>query len=115
MNFLYNDYFLRSVFFLHKQEVGRDDIKTLYETEDVLFEQTILKSDHLIYSLCYVPKLDCYDIVIENYCLGKLVIFESRKYISNTTKKYFNLYKGDDFTDFHKREYKCLSHIIEYK
>ena len=62
-----------------------------------------------------VGRDDCYDIVIENYCLGKLVIFESRKYISDTTKKYFNLYKGDDFTDFHKREYKCLSHIIEYK
>lgn len=100
------------------QEVNKNnlkDISKIYENKKVLFEQTILKSDCLIYSLCYVPSKDLYDIVIENYILGKLVIYEARKYISNTTKKYFNLYKNDEYKDFHGTTFTCLSHTIEYE
>lgn len=92
-----------------------NDVAKIYENKKVLFEHTILKSDCLIYSLCYVPSEDLYDIVIENYILGKHIIYEARKYISGTTKKYFNLYKNDEYRDFHGTVFTCLSHTVEYE
>lgn len=90
------------------------DKNFIIKDKEYVFEHTILQSDSLIYSICYVPSMDIYDIVIENFRLGVLVYYEPRSKISGTTKKYFNLYKDDVYVDYHNTAFKCLSHTIEY-
>lgn len=91
------------------------DIKTLYELDLVKFEQTILKSDHLNYTIIYTPKLDIYDVIIEDYKKEKLINYQSFPKLSGSTLKYFNLLQNQEYDDGFGNKFKCISHTIEYE
>ncbi|WP_455644843.1 hypothetical protein [Methanosphaera sp.] len=90
------------------------DIKTLFELDLVVFEQTLLVSENLMYSICHVPKLNVYDVVIEDKVKGELVAYQTFSKLSNSTLKYFNLLRDETYSDGFGNDFKCISHVIEY-
>nr|WP_019264865.1 hypothetical protein [Methanobrevibacter smithii] len=52
---------------IEKTEESKGKIKQLYDSNAVLFEETVLLSDNIKYSICFVPKAGVYDVVIEEF------------------------------------------------
>ncbi|OED29486.1 hypothetical protein [Methanosphaera sp. WGK6] len=99
---------------VEKSREIEDDIKTLFELNLVVFEQTVLVSKNLIYSICHVPQLNVYDVVIEDKIKGELIVYQTFAKLSNSTLKYFNLLRDETYLDGFGNDFKCISHVIEY-
>lgn len=98
---------------IEKTEESKGKIKQLYDSNAVLFEETVLLSDNIKYSICFVPKAGVYDVVIEDFKnnLAKYQVFHK---LSSLTLKYFNLLKDETYLDDFGNVFKCISHTIEY-
>lgn len=98
---------------IEKTEESKGKIKQLYDSNAVLFEETVLLSDNIKYSICFVPKVGVYDVVIEDFKnnLTKYQVFHK---LSPLTLKYFNLLKDETYLDDFGNVFKCISHTIEY-
>ena len=90
-----------------------NEIKQVYDSNIVLFEETVLISNDIKYSICFVPKLKVYDVIIEDFKNNKITYQVFYK-LSPSTLKYFNLLKGETYLDNFGNEFKCISHTIEY-
>ena len=90
-----------------------NEIKQVYDSNIVLFEETVLISNDIKYSICFVPKLKEYDVIIEDFKNNK-IIYQVFHKLSPSTLKYFNLLKGESYLDNFGNEFKCISHTIEY-
>ncbi len=91
-----------------------DEVNKLYSTVDVTLEECILESSQIYYSICKIAKLDVYDVVLICKDDNRLINFESRKALSGSTLRYFNMYKGDVYEDNHGNTFECTSHYILY-
>lgn len=100
---------------IERNKENEDYVKQLYEMNIVNFEVTILKSKQYDYSISYCPKQKIYDVVIEDNINCKLVNYEARQQLSNSTLKYFNLYKNDKIQDKFSNEFICITHYIEFE
>lgn len=100
---------------IEKNESNIDDVNKYFEDNLVLFEHTILESKQFTYSICYCPVIDIYDVVLEDTVNSRLINFESRRKLSGSTLKYFNVYKDDVVCDMFGNEFKCQTHHIELK
>lgn len=98
---------------IEKTEESKGKIKQLYDSNAVLFEETVLLSDNIKYSICFVPKAGVHDVVIEDFKnnLTKYQVFHK---LSPLTLKYFNLLKDETYLDDFGNVFKCISHTIEY-
>lgn len=98
---------------IEKTEESKGKIKQLYDSNAVLFEETVLLSDNIKYSICFVPKAGVYDVVIKDFKnnLTKYQVFHK---LSPLTLKYFNLLKDETYLDDFGNVFKCISHTIEY-
>lgn len=98
---------------IEKTEESKGKIKQLYDSNAVLFEETVLLSDNIKYSICFVPKAGVYDVVIEDFKnnLTKYQVFHK---LSLLTLKYFNLLNDETYLDDFGNVFKCISHTIEY-
>ncbi|RAP53587.1 MAG: hypothetical protein BZ138_00440 [Methanosphaera sp. rholeuAM270] len=98
---------------IEKNEKNKSLISEYYEKGLVLFDHCILVSEKYYYSICYCPKVDVYDVVLQDSSDLRLVNYEARKKLSNSTLKYFNVYKDDIISDSFGNRLLCLSHYIE--
>ena len=89
-------------------------IRRLYDEDKVLFDECILRSDKLSYTISYIPRLDTYDVIITDMINSQLVRYESRRKLSGSTLKYFNHYKDDEVSDNFGNHFICITHFIEY-
>ena len=87
----------------------------LYSKYDVVLEECILESDEMYYSICKINRLDIYDVLLIDKSYNKLINFESRTKLSNSTLKYFYHYKGEVYNDWLGNNFKCISHYVCYK
>ena len=96
---------------IEKTEESKGKIKQLHDSNAVLFEETVLLSDNIKYSICFVPKAGVYDVVIEDFKnnLTKYQVFHK---LSPLT--FFNLLKDETYLDDFGNVFKCISHTIEY-
>lgn len=97
-----------------KNQENIDKIKKLYDENRVLFDECILKSNKLLYTISYIPKLKIYDVILIDITENRLVRYESRDKLSGSTLKYFNIYKDDEIDDNFGNHFKCITHFIEY-
>ena len=51
---------------IEKTKDSKRKIKQLYDSDSVLFEETLLVSNNIKYSICFVPKAEVYDVIIED-------------------------------------------------
>lgn len=98
---------------IEKTKDSKRKIKQLYDSDSVLFEETLLVSNNIKYSICFVPKAEVYDVIIEDFenNFTKYQVFHK---LSPSTLKYFNLLKCESYLDDFGNEFKCISHTIEY-
>ena len=115
---------------IEKTNDSKRNIKQLYDSDSVLFEETLLVSNNIKYSICFVPKAEVYDVIDDGISgvtmnrpdyIRMIEDFENNftKYqvfhkLSPSTLKYFNLLKGESYLDDFGNEFKCISHTIEY-
>ena len=52
---------------IEKTNDSKRKIKQLYDSDSVLFEETLLVSNNIKYSICFVPKAEVYDVIIEDF------------------------------------------------
>lgn len=100
---------------IEKNNNNLDYINDLYENDKVFFEHTILESDNLIYSISYFAKKDIYDVLLEDKINSRIINYEARKILSNSTLKYLNPIKNQVITDNFGNTFKCISHYIEFE
>ena len=100
---------------IEKNKENQEYIDTLYEMKVVKFENTILKSDQYTYSISYFPPKNIFDVVLEDDLNNKLVNYEAREILSNSTLKYFKLIKDEIIKDNFGNEFKCLTHYVEFE
>lgn len=98
---------------IERNENNEEYVEKLYESNIIKFENTILKSDQYTYSISYFPKDDIYDVVLEDDLNNRLINYEVRRKLSNSTLKYFNMYKEDAVEDNFGNKFKCITHYIE--
>ena len=67
-----------------------NEIKQVYDSNIVLFEETVLISNDIKYSICFVPKLKEYDVIIEDFKNNK-IIYQVFHKLSPSTLKYFKM------------------------
>lgn len=77
---------------IEKTNDSKRKIKQLYDSDSVLFEETLLVSNNIKYSICFVPKAEVYDVIIEDFenNFTKYQVFHK---LSPSTLKYFNYLK----------------------
>ena len=92
-----------------------EEVKSLCSLYDVIFEECVLESDEIYYSISKITCLKLYDVVIINKKSGRLINVESRAKLSGSTLKYFNNYAGDVYVDAHGNTFKCKSHYVIYR
>ena len=73
-----------------------------------------MESDKIYYSISKVNALGVYDVLIIDKDDNRLVNFESRRKLSNSTLRYFNNYKDDVYEDNHGNRLKCTTHYLLY-
>lgn len=100
---------------IEKNNENLDLIDDLYKNDKIYFEHTILESDSISYSICFFAKKEVYDVLIEDKINSKIINYESRNKLSNSTLKYFNLIKDQVISDNFGNRFKCISHIIEFE
>lgn len=100
---------------IEKNDETLDFINELYDNDKIFFEETILESDKIIYSISYFAKKDIYDVIIEDKSNSYILNYEARKKLSNSTLKYFHLNKNQIVNDNFGNTFKCISHIIEFE
>lgn len=100
---------------IEKNDENLDFVNNLYKNDSVIFEHTVLESDKILYSICYFAKKDIYDVLIEDKISSKIINYESRHKLSNSTLKYFHLIKDQVISDNFGNEFKCTSHLIEFE
>ena len=112
-NFDDRDFQVNRLPIIEKTNDSKRKIKQLYDSDSVLFEETLLVSNNIKYSICFVPKAEVYDVIIEDFenNFTKYQVFHK---LSPSTLKYFNLLKGESYLDDFGNEFKCISHTIEY-
>lgn len=88
------------------------EVKKYFDDGVVLFEHTILESEQFVYSICYCPVLDVYDVLLEDSVNSKLINYEARRRLSGSTLKYFKVYKGDVVEDMFGNSFSCVSHHL---
>lgn len=98
---------------IEKTNKTKRKIKQLYDLNVVLFEETVLMSNNVKYSICFVPKAKVYDVIIEDF-KNNTINYQVFHKLSPSTLKYFNLLKGESYLDNFGNEFKCISHTIEY-
>lgn len=96
-------------------EKNRDNISEIekyYDEDIVLFEHTILESESFVYSICYCPRLDVYDVLLEDVVNSRLINYEARQRLSGSTLKYFNVFRDDIVSDMFGNRFSCVTHHV---
>ena len=99
---------------IEKNKNNQELVRRLYDQDKVLFDECILKSEKLLYTISYIPRLDTYDVIITDIKGNHLIRYESRQKLSGSTLKYFNHYKDDEVSDNFGNHFRCITHFIEY-
>lgn len=61
-------------------------------------KETLLVSNNIKYSICFVPKAEVYDVIIEDF-ENNFIKYQVFHKLSPSTLKYFNLLKGESYLD----------------
>ena len=80
------------------EKTNKTKIKLFYDLDVVLFEETVLMSNNIKYSICFVPKAKVYDVIIEDF-KNNTINYQVFHKLSPSTLKYFNLLKGESYLD----------------
>lgn len=99
---------------IEKNKNNQELVKRLYDEDRILFDECTLKSEELLYTISYIPRLKIYDVIITDIINNQLVRYESRQKLSGSTLKYFNHYKDDEVSDNFGNHFRCITHFIEY-
>ncbi len=100
---------------IEKTKNDEENIKILIDLNLVIFEETVLLSNNLKYIIIHTPKIKVYDVIIEDFKKGILISYISFNKLSNSTLKYFNLIKNEEYSDNFGNTFKCIKHTIEYE
>ena len=101
--------------FIERCKDNVSEVSEYYAEGIVVFEHNVLESEKFVYSICYCPLLDVYDVLLEDKVNGRLVNYEARRKLSGSTLKYFNVFKGDVVDDMFGNRFTCMTHHLEIK
>ncbi|MCI5866597.1 MAG: hypothetical protein SOZ23_01795 [Methanosphaera sp.] len=99
---------------IEKDNENIKEIEELYLFDAVLFENTVLITGDVEYSICYVAFDDVYDICIQDIHHTKIIEYRQTKKLTDDEMKFFNLLQSEVIVDEHDNITECVSHSVEY-